>query len=1210
MTTSPPTDAAGINKYSIPLLLAFIAAGLVGNYFKYPIFLNIDFLFGSIFAMLALQFFGLGRGIFAAAIIASYTYILWNHPYAIIIMTAEVAVVGWLMTRRKVGLVLADTLYWLIIGLPLVYLFYHLVMHVPTANTYIVMTKQAVNGIANALVARLIFTAYLLRSRSSLISYNEIISNLLVFFLLFPMLIVLARESRKSFADTDLNIRSTMTQNSHAMTKRLETWVVNRKSAIINLAELAALHTPQQMQAPLEQAKKSDVSFMRIGILDREATITAYFPLIDELGQKNIGKNFADRPYIPILKQTLKPMLSEVVMGRIGTPKPFVTLLAPVVIGGGYGGFVTGILNLNQLQEYLDIGTKEYATHYTLIDKNDNVIMTNRSDQTVMKPFVRGKGSLTRLNKNISQWIPPLPANIPISERWKKSYYVSESTIGDLAEWRLILEQPVAPFQKTLYEQYTGNLLLLFLLLLAALALAEFLSRKAVATLGQLRALTYELPVRLNKDGEEIVWPDSSIAETAHLISNFREMADLLVSKFHEVNQVNETLEQRVEERTEELKVSEQRFRSFVENVNDVLFSLTPEGHFNYVSPQWKDAFGYELSETIGQPFIPFVHPEDVTGCVAFLKKVFETGERQFGVEYRVRHKAGSYVWYSANASRIEDLETGTPVLVGIGRNINDRKLAEVSLTESEQRFRSLMENIPSVAVQGYALDGTVLFWNQASELLYGYSTDEAMGANLLDLIIPPEMHEAVTGAVQQMIATGENIPAGELLLKRKDGSRIPVYSSHALVHPLNRQPELFCLDIDLSDRKQAETDLLESNRLLSEAKKLAESANTAKSQFLANMSHEIRTPMNGVLGMTQLLELTELTQEQREYVTALKLSGKNLMSLISDILDLSKIEAGKILIEAAEFSLKQCINDVVVMQKFALHEKRLKLEIEVSEDIPHLLIGDQLRIKQILLNLIGNAVKFTAQGSVTVSAHLLEQHDKSVLVQIAVRDTGVGISPEAVDDIFQPFTQEDGSTSRRYGGTGLGLTISRRLAELLGGTITVESTSGVGSCFAATIPFIIGTTIITPGAEPSTEAASNWDGPPLRILLVDDDQVNIKFGASLLKKLGHSVTTAENGRQCLVALENDGFDIVLMDVQMPVMNGEEALREIRTKEQGTTDHLSVIALTAHSMRGDMDRLREAGFDGYVSKPLYIKDLVAEMKRVWEADVKEAKTHG
>ena len=334
--TTPATAIPA--RYTITLLLALIVAGLAGNYFKYPIFLNIDFLFGSIFAMLALQFFGAGLGIVAAAIIAGYTYVLWNHPYAIIIMTAEVAVVSWLMTRRKMGMVLADALYWLIIGIPLVYLFYHLVMHVPPVNTSIMAAKQAVNGIANALIARLLFTGYQLRSRSSLTSYKEIFCNLLVFFLLIPVLMLLAVESRTDFVKTDRYIRATLTQNSQIMNQRLKTWVVNRKAAVVTLAEMAATRSPQQMQAPLEQAKKSDVSFMRIGILDREAIITAFFPLIDELGQNNIGKNFADRPFIPNLKQTLKPMLSEVVMGRIGTPKPFVTMLAPVVIAGEYGG--------------------------------------------------------------------------------------------------------------------------------------------------------------------------------------------------------------------------------------------------------------------------------------------------------------------------------------------------------------------------------------------------------------------------------------------------------------------------------------------------------------------------------------------------------------------------------------------------------------------------------------------------------------------------------------------------------------------------------------------------------------------------------------------------------------------------------------------------------------------------------------------------------
>ncbi len=546
MTPLPSLKTTVGGKAGFLLLLALIVAGLAGNYFRFPVFLNIDFLFGSIFAMLALQFFGLGRGIVATVIIAGYTYTIWNHPYAIIIMTAEVATVGWLLGRRKRGLVLADTIYWLIIGMPLVYFFHYVVMDVSLDNTYIVMTKQAINGITNALVARLIFTGYTLRSRTSLTSYRDIVYNLLAFFVLCPSLIMLAVESRTDFAQMDRHIRSTLVQDSQRINQRLETWVLNRQSAILNLAEMAASRSPLKMQSYLEMAKKSDVSFNTIGLQDREATTTATFPLVDELGQQSVGKNFADRLYIAQLKQTLKPMLSEILMGRIGAPKPIVLMLAPVVVHGEYGGYLFGILRLEQVQEYLDKSVRENTSLYSLLDKNGNVIMTNRKDQKIMAPFARGQGTVKLLDNGISQWVPVVPANTPTSERWKQSVYSIETTIGDPAEWKLILEQPVAPFQKELYGNYTGKLTLLFVCLLGALALAELLSRKIVVSLKQLQTLTHELPNRL--DGKNILWPESGINEANHLITNFREMANSLTTKFIELRQVNESLEQRTTE--------------------------------------------------------------------------------------------------------------------------------------------------------------------------------------------------------------------------------------------------------------------------------------------------------------------------------------------------------------------------------------------------------------------------------------------------------------------------------------------------------------------------------------------------------------------------------------------------------------------------------------------------------------------------------------
>jgi len=332
-------------------------------------------------------------------------------------------------------------------------------------------------------------------------------------------------------------------------------------------------------------------------VTNKEAISVAFSPLVDEKGLSTIGISFAERPYVPILQRTLKPMLSEVIMGKVGEIMPRALMLAPVIISEKYNGYVFGVLDFSQLQNLFDANSGHKAIRYTVVDRNNNVIMSNRSDQKIMEPFVRLDGTLNRLDAEISQWIPAMTPYVTISERWKQSSYVVEATVDNLANWKLILEQPLAPYQGKLYHNYACKLSLLFFILLGALVLAELLSRRFIATIDKLCLITQDLPIRLMKSDEKIAWPESGMLETNNLIRNFSKMATWLRSQFEENRQINKSLELRVVERTAELTESKERYRSILD-ASPVPMAINDEQqNISYLNPAFVQTFGYTLED-------------------------------------------------------------------------------------------------------------------------------------------------------------------------------------------------------------------------------------------------------------------------------------------------------------------------------------------------------------------------------------------------------------------------------------------------------------------------------------------------------------------------------------------------------------------------------------------------------------------------------------
>jgi PAS domain S-box-containing protein len=661
----------------------------------------------------------------------------------------------------------------------------------------------------------------------------------------------------------------------------------------------------------------------------------------------------------------------------------------------------------------------------------------------------------------------------------------------------------------------------------------------------------------------------------------------------------------------ESLRESEERLSRIVNNASEIIYTLSPEGVFTFVSPAWTMKLGHETAEIVGRDFREFVSPEDALCCEDFLKKVLGSDQSHRGVEYRVRHKNGSWRWHSSAGSVIKDRQGRAVAFVGVAEDVTERRQAEEALRRSEEQYRLLAENITDM-VWTCDLDFNCTYASPSSERVSGYSADEARRLRLEELLTPASA-QAGERFVRESFERARQDPSildrpvtWEGQLRHKNGSSVWIEVNVSVVRDEAGRPVgLTGVTRDISKRKAVEIEL-------SRARQLAEAANQAKSEFLANMSHEIRTPMTAIIGYVDLLreqcrEDCELHRaEVHDYCQIVLRNANHLLEILNDILDLSKIEAGKHVIEPVPCSPLKVLAEVIDLMKVRADAKGSGLALKQVNPVPDTILSDPLRLRQVLINLVGNAIKFTETGGVVLSVGLADAQGQNPLLRIEIADTGIGMSEEQMARLFQPFVQADGSSSRRFGGTGLGLVISKRLTEMLGGKIAVRSRPGQGSTFTVTLPTGPIDKLILGNEPTETTAGQHAQGPRsleqaltgCRVLLAEDGPDNQRFLTIVLQKAGAEVRVVQNGQEAVdeaLASREAGraFQVVLMDMQMPVLDGYEATRKLRAVNWTSP----IIALTAHAMMTDRQRCLEAGCDDYLSKPVDRQNLVEMVRR-------------
>ncbi|MYL83454.1 PAS domain S-box protein [Desulfovibrio aerotolerans] len=644
-----------------------------------------------------------------------------------------------------------------------------------------------------------------------------------------------------------------------------------------------------------------------------------------------------------------------------------------------------------------------------------------------------------------------------------------------------------------------------------------------------------------------------------------------------------------------------QKFSIIVGHCYDWEYWKGLDNKYIWVSPSCERICGYTPNDFINSEVSiqKIVYEEDAILWENHLEemKFCRVQSPHIEIEFRIINSRGEIVWISHTCKAIYNSEGICLGRRGCNRDITEKKFIEISLKKNQSILEKHLlwkENIlktPAVAILVVKKDRIIADVNIGFEEMFGYSREEVIGHPVRIIHVNNELFLKYGESYWSKASTIKVVNC-EWQLKKKDGSIITCEVSGSAINPYDLSEGIIWIAKNITEKKKFESELIFS-------KTTADAANKAKSEFLANMSHEIRTPLNGIMGMLQLLESTDTDSEQNEYIDIALNSGRNLTNLITDLLDLSRIEQGYVALESHGFSVNQLAEDVINTFITELTSKNLEIKTFIDESIPGFIYGDSGRLRQIIFNIFGNSVKFTSQGHIFLSITSLT-YKNIIHIFIEISDTGIGIPEDKLDEIFDPFTQVDGSLTRKYGGVGLGLSIVKKLLLVMGGSITVDNNDGGGTTTCVAIPFKITEPPILEYTDQINDIARG-NISTLKILIAEDDKVNQLAISSFVKKIGHISKCVNDGAEALQLLQSDQFDLILMDIQMPNLDGVETTIAIRNSNKNFSK-IPIIALTAHAMAGDRENFLAHGMNGYLSKPIILEDLKNAIDQIFSPD--------